>query len=67
MSLDHLVAEYLALDQCEWTRKELLELAGKKDAASASELERLLTQRLEFGTAGLRGAMGAGYCRMNEL
>ena len=27
----------------------------------------LLGKRLAFGTSGLRGAMGPGYCRMNDL
>ena len=30
-------------------------------------LEKLLRNRLAFGTAGLRGAMGAGYSRMNPV
>mgnify|MGYP003385847624 CR=1 FL=1 len=28
---------------------------------------KLLSKRMAFGTAGLRGPMGVGYCRMNEL
>ena len=27
----------------------------------------LLSKRMEFGTTGLRAAMGAGYCKMNDL
>lgn len=30
-------------------------------------LAQLLLDRLTFGTAGLRGPMGAGYTAMNEL
>jgi len=32
-----------------------------------STLERYLLTRMEFGTAGLRGKMGPGYCSMNDL
>ncbi len=58
---------YLDLDQCDWSRQEIKELSEKKDPESVALLSTLLTTRLEFGTAGLRGAMGGGYCRMNEL
>ena len=34
---------------------------------SAAELEQRFTGRLQFGTAGLRGAIGAGPQRMNRL
>lgn len=32
-----------------------------------SELEKRLLNRMEFGTAGLRARMGAGYSMMNDL
>lgn len=32
-----------------------------------AEVENALRSRLQFGTAGLRGPMGAGYNRMNDL
>jgi phosphomannomutase len=35
--------------------------------ATVVELKKLLTTRMAFGTAGLRGPMGAGYCRMNDI
>eukprot|EP00434_Breviolum_minutum_P030793 symbB.v1.2.027230.t2/scaffold2778.1/size70658/8 len=46
------------------TRKELqsIQLAG-----DVAKLRKLLGRRLEFGTAGLRGAMGLGSCCMNDL
>ncbi|KAJ3271811.1 Phosphoglucomutase-3 [Terramyces sp. JEL0728] len=59
-----LVQEYLSLDQNPTTNKEIKDLYGKKELAT---LNSLLTARLEFGTAGLRAEMGAGYSRMNEL
>lgn len=31
------------------------------------ELMSLLMNRIQFGTAGLRGRMGAGYTQMNDL
>ncbi|KAK3262883.1 hypothetical protein CYMTET_28287, partial [Cymbomonas tetramitiformis] len=37
------------------------------EAGAETELEERLAQRLEFGTAGLRGLMGAGFSRMNSL
>jgi phosphoglucomutase len=41
---------------------------GLSDAgASFQALEKLLRNRLAFGTAGLRGPMGAGYSRMNPV
>jgi phosphomannomutase len=44
----------------------LLELASAGDAASGSELADRFAGRLAFGTAGLRGAVGAGPNRMNR-
>jgi phosphomannomutase len=37
------------------------------EASKVVELRSALSTRLAFGTAGLRGAMGAGYNKMNEL
>ena len=31
------------------------------------ELAAIMAPRLEFGTAGIRGRMGAGFGRMNDL
>ena len=62
-------AEWAAWARCwaSWdpnlaTREPVLAAAG--DAAA---LRRLLGGRLEFGTAGLRGPMGPGSLRMNDL
>lgn len=51
------------------TRSELDDLirrAGEDDAAAA-ELADRFSGRLQFGTAGLRGALGAGPMRMNRV
>ncbi len=41
-------------------KKELVEIEGKED-----EIEEKFYQTIEFGTAGLRGILGAGTNRMN--
>ena len=46
--------------QNEDTRNELLSL-------SPAGLEKRLERRLNFGTAGIRGAMGGGFGMMNDL
>lgn len=46
------------------TKAELLELIKRGDLV---ELEARMGSRLEFGTAGLRGELGAGTNRMNRV
>jgi len=56
-------------DPDEATRAELsalLEDAGIGDVAACAQLADRFAGMLEFGTAGLRGAMGAGPNRMNR-
>ncbi|TPX36225.1 phosphoglucosamine mutase [Synchytrium microbalum] len=46
------------------TRAEIEALVNQK---AWKDLDSLLTERMAFGTAGLRAAMGAGFSRMNDL
>ncbi|KJE89583.1 phosphoglucomutase [Capsaspora owczarzaki ATCC 30864] len=63
-SLDQLVQQWLSLDQNPKTRKEITDLV---EAGNKAELHTRLDARMEFGTAGLRAAMAAGYSRMNDV
>ncbi|KAJ3842905.1 hypothetical protein F5878DRAFT_606469 [Lentinula raphanica] len=63
-SLEELVDSWLQVDQNEATRTEIQSLWKKGDT---KELERRMRPRIEFGTAGLRGKMEAGWARMNDL
>lgn len=52
------------------TRDELdrlLTASGAGDASAARELAERFAGRLQFGTAGLRGELGAGPMRMNRV
>jgi phosphomannomutase len=57
---------WLADDPDERDRAELTALAGDHSAAAQAELSDRFAGRLEFGTAGLRGAVAAGPNRMNR-
>ncbi|KAL4452333.1 hypothetical protein ABPG75_007995 [Micractinium tetrahymenae] len=61
--LQRLADEWLQLDGSAG-RSEIEQLVAREDAA---ELQDRLGQRLQFGTAGLRGLMGAGSNRMNTV
>jgi phosphomannomutase len=56
--------EWLSQDPDEVTRAELQALIDAEDLAG---LEDPFRARLQFGTAGLRGALGAGPNRMNRV
>ncbi|MFB3977734.1 phospho-sugar mutase [Microbacterium proteolyticum] len=61
---------WLAQDPDATTREELTELLSRVeqgDAEAAADLEDRFSTRLAFGTAGLRGTLGAGPNRMNRV
>ncbi|KAJ6500366.1 hypothetical protein C8R45DRAFT_820604 [Mycena sanguinolenta] len=61
-SLESLVSEWLRLDQNEATKSEIKHLW---DQGNTAELEQRMRTRIEFGTAGLRARMAAGWSCMN--
>ncbi len=61
---------WMAQDPDAVTREELSELLARVedgDAEAAADLEDRFSTRLAFGTAGLRGTIGAGSNRMNRV
>ncbi|WFN90805.1 phospho-sugar mutase [Arcanobacterium wilhelmae] len=63
------VQDWITHDPSEETKAELTELLAKAeggDEAAKAELTDRFTGSLQFGTAGLRGAMAAGPNRMNR-
>ncbi len=63
-SAEAAAAQFIAWDVNEETRAAASAALAAGDAAS---LAAAFGCRLEFGTAGLRGPMGAGFNRMNDL
>jgi phosphomannomutase len=60
------VTAWLADDPDERDRAELAALAADDSEQARAELADRFAGRLQFGTAGLRGAVGAGPNRMNR-
>jgi phosphomannomutase len=58
---------WLAAEPDDDIRDELAALLDGDDSDDGDELTDRFTGRLQFGTAGLRGAVGAGPQRMNRL
>ncbi|KAF7236600.1 Glucose 1,6-bisphosphate synthase [Varanus komodoensis] len=62
--LDEAVAQWLTWDKNPKTREQIENLLRN---GRNKELRDRLCRRLTFGTAGLRSAMGAGFCYINDL
>jgi len=56
--------QWLEWDHEEATKAEIQKLADEKNFG---DLKKRLLTRMEFGTAGLRSKMGAGFSQMNTL
>jgi phosphomannomutase len=64
MDLIERATDWLSQDPDPVTRDELQQLI---DAGDTDALQDRFSERLQFGTAGLRGALGAGPNRMNRV
>lgn len=64
MDVKAVAKQYIAWDTNAHTRSVI---QGLLDSGDTAGLTKALGSRLEFGTAGLRGPMAAGYTAMNEL
>ena len=70
MSLIEDARAWMAQDPDPVTRAELDALVARSEAGEAAatdDLAERFSGRLEFGTAGLRGELGAGPMRMNRV
>lgn len=64
LPISALAERWLSEDKNPETRAQIERLLA---ANNEEELEKLLRNRIEFGTAGLRARMEAGYSRLNQL
>lgn len=62
--LDAAVKQWLQYDKNPKTAAMVQEMVNQGDVEA---LKKCFTSRMEFGTAGLRAAMGPGIARMNDL
>ena len=67
MTLIENARAWLAQDPDEVTKAELAGMISDAEAGNSASLESAFAGRLEFGTAGLRGQLGAGSARMNRV
>ena len=47
--------------------ESLAEITKLADENEWEKLDKMMSKRLEFGTAGIRGRMGPGFGQMNDL
>ncbi|KAJ2580964.1 hypothetical protein GGH95_002320, partial [Coemansia sp. RSA 1836] len=64
LPIARLAERWLSEDKDPETRGQIERLLAANDEAT---MEKLLRNRIEFGTAGLRARMEAGYSRLNRL
>lgn len=65
-SIKALVNQWLDIDVNETTRNQIKGLSENIEL-NYDELNNMLSQRIVFGTAGLRAKMEAGFSRMNDV
>lgn len=63
-TLNNKIQKWLEWDRNKDTILEVQELIRENNV---KKLSKLFLNRLEFGTAGFRARMGAGFCQMNDL
>ena len=63
-ALKELVDTWIKWDKNTATRTEVTNLVNTSEW---DKLAKMMNKRLEFGTAGIRGRMGAGFGQMNDL
>lgn len=62
--LDKLVEQWLSVDINPESRNEIIGIQKQKDYAV---LDKKLSKRIAFGTAGLRSSMTSGFAHMNDV